>query len=167
MTDHLGPTIRINPYELHVADAESEFISQLYPNVARNLEKWEWSARMFGSADMTFGTVGHALHKRRRGAFSVCFSKTSIRRLEPVIQALVETLCEKLAETMNTGVPVNMVHAYSALTQDVITEYCFANCRNVLQMERFSPWYCKMVDEPVQFSHMYVFFSLSPVIPDS
>ena len=132
-----GPIVRINPYELHVADAD--FIDQLYPSATKNVEKWSWSAGMFGSTDMTFGTVGYTLHRRRRGAFSNFFSKASVRKLQPVIQSLVDRLCEKLLEKTDAGEPVNMVHAYSALTQDIITEYCFSSCRNVLEMENFSP----------------------------
>lgn len=134
--------------------ADSDFIDQLYPNVAKNVEKWSWSAGMFGSTDMTFGTVGHALHRRRRAAFSSFFSKASIRRLQPAIQSRVDTLCEKLSEKMDTGEPVNMVHAFSALTQDVITEYCFSDCRNVLEMQDFSPWYYDIVQKPSELSHM-------------
>ena len=75
---------------------------------------------MFGPNDMTFGTVGHMLHRRRRAAFSHFFSKASVRRLEPVVQSLVDVLCEKLSERIDTGSPVDMVHAYSALTQDLL-----------------------------------------------
>lgn len=111
---------------------------------------------MFGSTDMTFGTVGHLLHRRRRGAFSNFFSKASVRRLQPVIQSLVDSLYEKLSNEMDSGKPVNLVHAYSALTQDVITEYCFSDCRNVLEMTDFSPWYYDLVQKPAELSHMCV-----------
>ena len=111
---------------------------------------------MFGSTEMTFGTIGHALHRRRRGAFSHFFSKASVRRLEPFIQTLVDKLCQKLSQYIDTGEPVNMVHAYSALTQDVITEYCFSNCRNVLEMENFSPWYYDLVQKPCELCQMSV-----------
>lgn len=57
---------------------------------------------------------------------------------------------------MDTGKPVNMVHAYSALKQDVIIEYCFSNCRNVLEMEDFSPWYYDLVQKPCELCHMSV-----------
>ena len=149
-----GPIIRINPYELHVAD--SSFIDQLYPTVAKNVEKWSWSAGMFGSTEMTFGTVGHGLHRRRRGAFKNFFSKASVRRLQPVIQTLVDRLGEKVSEKVDTGEPVNLVYAYSALTQDVITEYCFSDCRNVLEMKDFSPWYYDLVHKPSELSHTYL-----------
>ena len=148
----LGPIIRINPYELHVADPN--FKDQLYPSVAKNVEKWAWSAGMFGSTDMTFGTVGHAIHRQRRGAFSNFFSKTSVRRLEPVIQSLVDVLCEKILLKLDTREPVNLVHAYSALTQDVITEYCFSKRRNVLEMKDFAPWFYDTVQKPSELSHM-------------
>ena len=150
----IGPIVRINPYELHVADPT--FVDTLYPTGAKNVEKWSWSAGMFGSTEMTFGTVGHALHRRRRGAFSHFFSKASVRRLEPFLQTLVDQLCQKLSQYTDTGVPVNMVHAYSALTQDVITEYCFSNCRNVLEMENFSPWYYDLVQKPCELCQMSV-----------
>ena len=148
----IGPIVRINPYELHVSDPE--FIEKLYPTVAKNVAKWTWSARMFGSTDMTFGTVGHAIHRSRRGAISGFFSKASVRRLQPVIQALVDKLCDKLQEKSEAGEIVNMVYAYSALTQDVITEYCFSNCRNVLEMEDFSPMYYDLVQKPSELSHL-------------
>lgn len=152
MHETYGPIVRINPYELHVADAD--FIDRLYPTVAKNVEKWSWSAGMFGSTAMTFGTVGHTLHRRRRAAFSNFFSTTSVRRLQPVIQSRIDVLCERLSEKMDTGEPVNMVHAYSALTQDVITEYCFSNCRNVLEMKDFSPRYYELVQKPSELSHI-------------
>ena len=111
---------------------------------------------MFGSTDMTFGTVSHALHRRRRGAFSSFFSKTSVRRLQPVIQSLIDVLCEKISQKLDTGESVDMVYAYSALTQDVITEYCFSNCRNVLEMKDFSPRNYELVQKPCELSHMCV-----------
>lgn len=152
MHKEYGPIVRINPYELHVAD--SEFIDKLYPTVAKNVAKWTWSAGMFGSTEMTFGTVGHAMHRSRRGAISNFFSKASVRRLQPVIQALVNKLCDKLQKKSESGEIVNMVHAYSALTQDVITEYCYSDCRNVLDMEDFSPWYFELVQKPSELSHL-------------
>ena len=111
---------------------------------------------MFGSTEMTFDTVGHVLHRRRRGAFSHFFSKASVRRLEPLIQTVIDKLCQKLSRYTDTKEPVNIVHAYSALTQDMITEYRFSECRNVLEMENFSPWYYDLVQKPCELCHMSV-----------
>lgn len=49
-----------------------------------------------------------------------------------------------------------MVYAYSALTQDVITEYCFSHCRNVLEMKDFFPKYYDLVQKPSEANHMCV-----------
>ena len=148
-----GPIIRINPYELHIV-ADPEFLKVLYPTINKNVEKWSWSAGMLGSNAMTFGTVSHDLHRQRRGAISPFFSKASIRRLQPVIQILADKLCNRIEEKLERGQVVNLVHAYSAFTQDVITEYCFSDCRNVLDKEDFGPEYGEMVQKPAEMSHL-------------
>jgi cytochrome P450 len=99
-------------------------------------------AGMFGNNEMTFGTIPHHLHKMRRAAFGKLFSPAYIRRLEPTLKDLVNSMIDKIDERIGAGERVNLVHAYSALTQDVITEYCFANSRNVLEKPDFAPhWY--------------------------
>ncbi|KAL8708064.1 MAG: hypothetical protein Q9220_006996 [cf. Caloplaca sp. 1 TL-2023] len=140
-----GPIVRINPYELHVSDPS--FIKQLYPTAAKDVEKWSWSAIMFGSNQMTFGTVGHDLHKMRRHAFGNLFSKQSIRNLEPRIQTVVNTLSEQLAKRRGTGELINLGQIFSALTRDIISEYCFAKNLNCLLMPNFGPAYESLMEK--------------------
>ena len=149
-----GPIIRIYPYELHVITTDQAFIAQLYPTVGKTVDKWSWSAGMFGNTDMTFGTVPHSLHHNRRGAFNQFFSKASIRRFGPFIQEVIDTLTRKVGEGLDAGKPVNLVHAYSALTQDLITEYCFSDCRDVLEKPGFAPHY---------YDFMQIHCTLTPV----
>lgn len=136
-----GPIIRINPHELHVVSTDQAFIGQLYPMVGKTVDKSSWSAGMFGSTEMTFGTIPHGLHRMRRAAFSQFFSKASIRRIEPFIQDIIDNLTRKVKAGLEAGKAVNLVHAYSALTQDLITEYCFSYSRNVLEKPDFAPHY--------------------------
>lgn len=97
---------------------------------------------MFGSTDMTFGTVSHELHRTRRAAFGRFFSKAYIARLEPVLQGLVCNMVQKVEEGVEHGGVVNLVQAFSALTRDVITEYCFSSSRRALDKDGFAPhWY--------------------------
>ncbi len=97
---------------------------------------------MFGNIEMTFGTIPHQLHKLRRAAFGKFFSPTYVRRLEPELKNLVNLMISNITEGIEAGKQVNLVHAFSALTQDIITEYCFSNRRNVLDKENFAPhWY--------------------------
>ncbi|MCJ1252172.1 hypothetical protein MMC30_009411 [Trapelia coarctata] len=155
MHEEYGPIVRINPYELHVIDTDLNFINQLYPSVGKEVDKFWWSAGMFGNVEMTFGTIPHALHRTRRAAFGKFFSTAYIRRLEPTLQGLVNSMVEKIETGVEAGKKVNLVHAFSALTQDVITEYCFAECRNVLEMEDFAPHY---------YVWMQIHCTLTPVI---
>ncbi|KAL8858235.1 MAG: hypothetical protein Q9178_005247 [Gyalolechia marmorata] len=139
MHKQYGPIIRINPYELHVSDPQ--FLKQLYSSSTKNVEKWTWSAAQFGSYDMTSSTVQHGLHKLRRQAYSNLFSKQSIRSLEPLIQSVVDTLYDQMEKRRGTGEPIHLGQIYAALTQDIITEYCFANNKNTLLMPGFGPSY--------------------------
>lgn len=151
--------MRINPYELHVRDNDLDFINRLYPSVGKEVDKFWWSARMFGNVEMTFGTISHGVHRMRRNAFGKFFSAAYIRRLEPTLQALVQDMCVKIEAGVRAGKTVNLVHAFSALTQDVITEYCFAEPRGVLDMDDFAPKY---------YENMQIQCSLTPVyVPPS
>jgi cytochrome P450 len=73
----------------------------------------------------TFATVEHKHHRLRRSALNPYFSKQMINRLEPMIQSIVNRLYKRLEEFRATEKPVEMRAAYSALTIDVITTYCF------------------------------------------
>jgi cytochrome P450 len=116
-------------------------MSKLYPAVGKDVDKFWWSAGMFGNTEMTFGTIGHNLHKMRRAAFAKFFSPAYIRKLEPLLKELVNSMVEKIEQGIESGRPVNLVHAYSALTQDVITGYCFSFSRNCLEKQDFAPHY--------------------------
>ena len=102
---------------------------------------------------MAFGTIAHETHRLRRNAFNAFFSKASVRRLEPTIQQIIENLCAKIREYQALEKPVNVVHAYSALTHDIITEYCFADCKNALFEPDFDQASYNLIQEPAELSH--------------
>ncbi|OCL08461.1 putative cytochrome P450 [Glonium stellatum] len=142
MHKEFGPIIRINPYELSVNDTDLDFINRLYPSIGSEVDKFWWSAAMFAYKDQTFATISHRLHKARRAAFSKFFSPTYIRRLEPLLKDLVNSMLGKITEGIEAGKAINLQHVYAAFTQDVITEYCFSNNRHVLEEKDFAPhWY--------------------------
>ena len=130
-------------------------MSKLYPSVGIDVDKFWWSAGMFGNNEMTFGTIGHNLHKMRRAAFAKFLSPAYIRKLEPVLRDLVNTATSKISNSLHAGGTVNLVHVYSALTQDIITEYCFSFSRNCLQQPNFAPHY---------YDWMQIQCAFSPVI---
>ena len=77
----------------------------------------------FGNTCSGFGTVGHDLHRIRRAAINPFFSKQKVAALQPVIQQLVDKLCNKFEKCKGTGEVIPMECAFDAFTMDVITEY--------------------------------------------
>lgn len=115
--DQYGPIVRINPYELHIID--SDFYDVVYTSGSSKRDKWQWAAKLFGEFPFAGATLDHDLHRIRRTALNPFFSKQSIFKLEPVIRDLVARLCGRFEQFRGTGNPVNLGHAYAALTTDV------------------------------------------------
>lgn len=74
------------------------------------------------------------------------FSKSSIRRLEPLIVNKINKLCSRL-EAKSQLVPasenvVNLTHAFMALTGDVISKVCFGQPTGLLDLDDLGKdWY--------------------------
>ncbi|KAI9747366.1 MAG: hypothetical protein M1835_002130, partial [Candelina submexicana] len=129
------PIVRINPYELHINDPE--YFDQLYSSSAKN-DKYPWHINAFGPTGSTFGTVKHEAHRIRRPALVSFLSRRMVVRLEHVIQDVIEKLCSRLGELRKTGEVVDLNLAYRCFTLDVITEYSFAQCWNLLDSPDFA-----------------------------
>lgn len=115
--------------------------------MGREVDKFWWSAGMFGNTEMTFGTIPHNLHRNRRNAFNKFFSPAYIRKLEPTLLEMITRMISKVDTGIKQGKQINLDNAFSALTQDVISEYCFAAPRNVIEMPDFAPHYFAWMEE--------------------
>jgi cytochrome P450 len=144
--------VRINPYELHVRD--QDFYDVIYTGNAEKRDKWHWSAKMFGNSGSMLGTLPHAHHRLRRGALNPFFSKQSVAKLEPMIVKVVENLCRRFREAEESVEPVNLGHAYAALTMDVITEYSFAKSYGCVDAPDFMRQWPDTIDAVSQASHV-------------
>ena len=133
-----GPIVRINPYELHISDPDFYHEVDVSPS-KRKSEQCSWTVPMFDTPDSILTTINHDVHRRRRNAYAKCFSKGSIRKHSDVIQAATDKLCSKLEE--KRGEKVNLMHAYVALTGDVVTKYCFPKPYGLLDQPEFAPDY--------------------------
>jgi cytochrome P450 len=94
---------------------------------------------MFGTTNAAVGTIDHDLHRIRRSALNPFFSKQAVMKLEPVIQANVNRLRDKLADSASTGTPVNMSDAFTCFSADVIGAYAFGQDYGFLDCEDFCP----------------------------
>ncbi|KAL9001945.1 MAG: hypothetical protein Q9188_005103 [Gyalolechia gomerana] len=109
---------------------------------------------MFGTPNSILATVDHDVHRRRRSAYSNFFSKQSIRKYSPIVQSCVDKLCRRLQEHRSTGRKVNLMHAYTALTSDVVTEYSFPASYGLLDQPDFAPDHYELWISILSGSHL-------------
>jgi cytochrome P450 len=82
--------------------------------------------QLFGLDSSVFGVINPEQHKQKRSALNPSFSRRQILELEPLIQAKVNRLCQRLQEYAGKGEPANMHNAYQALTIDTVTDFAYA-----------------------------------------
>lgn len=98
-----GPVIRINPYELHISDPE--FVDTIYASAASGLkrDKWAWVHRYLGVPDSSLAAWTHDHHRLRRAALNPFFSSASVRKLQPVLDKIINRMMEKFRDYQNSG----------------------------------------------------------------
>jgi cytochrome P450 len=100
-------------------------------------------------------TVEHDIHRQRRNAVARFFSTASIRQLEPIIQATMSRLLERLEETAQaSSPPVPIHHIFKACTSDVINKYAFGESFGFMERADFGKCY---------FDATYMFFGLNHI----
>lgn len=82
------------------------------------------------------------------------FSKTSVSRLEPLIQAKVELLRERLTEFCGRRQAVNLSDAFSAFSGDVIGSYVFGIDYGLLESPKFAPDWRNAMTELSRATHL-------------
>lgn len=133
-----GPIVRISPNEVHIDDpayGNTHFSSS---NTIQ-LNKYAPHQHQFGMGDSTFNTIDAEQHKIRLGALSPFFSRRSILALEPMLQEKVEKVCSRLTGFEKSKQPVDLRLLFSCMTTDVITEYAFPHCFDLLSTPDLSP----------------------------
>ncbi|KAL2870373.1 cytochrome P450 [Aspergillus lucknowensis] len=116
----IGPIVRISPNELHINDPD--YYEVLYSRESpRN--KYEYFTKQFSVTRSMVATVDHYHHRLLRSNMNPYFSMARVRKQEPLIQALVDKLYERLREYKGTGSPVVLQHAFTCFTTDVVSDY--------------------------------------------
>ena len=133
----------------------TRYYDEIYVGSSRRTLKYEWSVRGFGPTIYTFATVGHELHRERRGAVAPFFSKALVQQLEPSVHAMVDKLISRLKTLKGTGAVINLIDVYPSLTTDIICQYAFASPYGYLDMPEFSPLWHKAVMDASEGSHFF------------
>ena len=120
--------------------------------------------------ESTFNTIDADLHKMRRGALAPFFSKRSINALEPMLVGKVNKTCGRLSEFKESKTPVDLRLLFSCMTTDIITEYAFPQCFDLLSTPDLSPTWRNTFAEGLRsfqwFKHFPFLWSVLRSIPD-
>ena len=102
--------------------------------------RYEWFNNAAGSPTSTFATVGHDLHRIRRGALSPFFSKASVVKLQPLIHRKVDALCFGMRAQLHSRTCFDFGSAYMSFALDTVSHYAFGadECWNCLLEPGFS-----------------------------
>ncbi|KAL6249853.1 hypothetical protein RBB50_003709 [Rhinocladiella similis] len=130
-----GPIVRVTPNELHVLDPD--YFEELYVKSGK-LDKYPPFSARFGTDDTFFTASSHEYHRRLRNSVAPFFSRRKITDFQPVIQDKLTKLCSKVAaDYAGTDRVLPLHRAWTALTGDVVTEFCFAKAYNHLDSPDF------------------------------
>ena len=146
---NLGPIVRISPDELSVKDAD--WFDVLYKNGRR--DKWAKNSKANGSPGSVASTIDHQTHKARRAPLTPFFSKRAVDNLESTIRAKVDLMTDGIKKQyLQAGRILPVGVPFTALTLDVISDYCFGQSWRCLSAPDFAPeWKRTMTNlfEPV------------------
>jgi hypothetical protein len=86
----------------------------------------------FGIGYSTFSTASNELHRIRRAGLNPFFSRKMVLELEAIVQSKVEKLSTLVAKKFSMGQSVDLHHGFRSISVDVITDYAFNHCYNLL-----------------------------------
>lgn len=137
-----GPIVRINPNEVHLAaDAEN------YDRIHHVGSKYSKSPNFYNAMcapHSSFGTLDNEAHRIKRGAMNPMFSRQKVLDLEAIVQAKVGKVIRRVQEGVETGKPVDLHHAFRAVSVDVISEFAFGDCYDFLEKNDTGAYFFEM-----------------------
>ena len=127
-----GSIVRINPDEVHLANA-AQYDEIYYMGTKFSKAPIFYNALCVPSS--TFGTPPNDIHKIRRGALNPMFSRQRVLELEGIVQEKAGKVCKRMQEGIDQGKPVDLHHAFRAVSVDVISDFAFDRCYNFLDQD--------------------------------
>jgi cytochrome P450 len=123
-----------------------------------NASRYPWFTAGGGSPHSIFETNAHDLHRLRRGALNPFFSKRSIVSVEPIIHDKVSRLCALFRQQLLSQRPVELRQAFSSLTLDIISNYCFGESWNCLENDKLAKEWKTTLDEVFEKASLIMHF---------
>ena len=153
-----GPVVRINPRVLHIKDPY--YYDEIYASSSRKRDKDPKQVTIFGFPSSVVATVGHDLHRFRRGLLKKIFSKKSVLELSPIIHEKESKLMQRFEKAYQDNTILQLVDAFAGFTADLISEYSWGVSSGFLDNENFNNSFLPAVNEMSNFVHIYRFFPI-------
>jgi cytochrome P450 len=129
-----GPVVRITPDEVHLSDPEN--YEQIY-HIGSKYYKNPGFYNSFGIGYSTFSSIPNSVHAVRRAALNPMFSRKMVFALEDLVQEKAEKIVNRARCAFAAGEPLDVHHGFRAISVDVITDYAFNSCYNLLDQPDF------------------------------
>lgn len=154
--------MRINPRELHIKDPY--YYDEIYAPASRKREKDPKFVGIFGFPHSMIATVGHDLHRFRRGLLNNFFSKKSVLELSPIMHEKESKLMQRFEKAHQNNIVLQLDDAFAALTADLISEYSWGVSSGFLEDEHFNNNIRQALNEISTFVHVNRFFPILATI---
>lgn len=165
MHDRYGPIVRINPDELHIDDPD--FYDTLYPT-SKPYDKLQRLENRFGIPGATFSTARHEVHKMRRAAISPFFAKSKVREQTADIQALMNTISNRLTtEYAGTGCVLNLHDVWRCFAADNIMDLVFGSPLDLHLCPDFRAPFTGAITRVTSWSHVTRYIPILGAATDS
>ncbi|KAK4159811.1 putative cytochrome P450 E-class, group IV [Cladorrhinum sp. PSN259] len=140
MHERYGPIVRINPDELHCSDPL--WVEEIYTSTpGRIRDKWQHQLNTGGAGPVSvtgFSTVGHELHRMRKGALAKFFSRQQMLKLEGEVLDFADMTVNKMLRWSGKEA-FNIKEAFNCFTADVISQYAFGDNMGFIAQEEWTP----------------------------
>jgi hypothetical protein len=106
-----------------------------------------------GAPKAAFTTPSNELHRVRRAALNPMFSRKLVLELEDVVQDKASKLSNRIESGTKDGNPegVDLHFGFRAVSVDVITDYAFGDCYNLLEKDDFGKYFFDMVKGTIRY----------------
>jgi cytochrome P450 len=124
--------LRVTPDEVHLTDPDNyEVINYVGTKYGKSQAFYDG----FGIGYSTFSTGPNEIHRIRRGRLNPFFSRQMVLELESIVQETATKLVNLTRKKFAQNLPVDLHHAFRAISIDVVTGYAFGESYNLLDKD--------------------------------
>lgn len=135
--------MRITPDEVHLSDPENYDV--IY-HMGTKYSKVELYYKAMGGGYSSFTTMSNEEHRIKRSRLSPFFSRKKVLELEDSVQRNAEKLCALLEKKFSLNESVDLHHGFRALSVDIITDYAFNQCYDLLDSPDLGKHFFHMIE---------------------